>query len=180
MLKRFQANKRIVVAMFLVVLAVMAFDYFTGSRGWNAGGQFWIWRSGLEWPATINNLLAEIWFAQFIALLFLPVILLLGRRVSRRMFATWAIVASILLFSFSWQAYHRINQNYYNPGDFSYVLHDGPQFFKPVYNADDIDPTLQSVFPYFLINEVSLLAIVFIVLIGSHYLTVDGGKTGKP
>jgi hypothetical protein len=160
------ADKRVIKFFFLLLIIVMAVDYVLGV----VNGRmhfvdqtlgFDLWYGALQGPAALNHVLEEIWFAETIALILIPVIWLVMRlRVTKNMFP-WLFLGVVMLVSFSFNVYrHIVNNPFHYPLDLQYVIHQGSGFYSSY--GDSIDPLLASVWEYLLRAQIGVV-VAFLV-----------------
>lgn len=157
-----------IVIFFLLVILIVVIDELVGgivtavyhNNGWQ-WGSFTLYQRGLTFAPALNGLIQEVWFAETVALIFMPLLLYVCRRRIRACLLPWVLVSLWMIFGvfvhYS-DTTSLFNQSSIPAPNATYVLHSGAEmYFSP--NNTIFDDTLQSELPNFLEAQLVPLAI---------------------
>jgi len=117
---------------------------------WNWGAHQFLGYTGLRGAAVYNNTLQEIWFAETIAFILAPLILIwLYRRFDFKFWTPWIVTGLVAIFAV-FANFDRVysRNSAVGPPQFTEILHDGAS--SPIHKSMDTDYMLESVFWEFL------------------------------
>jgi lysylphosphatidylglycerol synthetase-like protein (DUF2156 family) len=142
------------ILLLLLIIVIMAVDRLLSRFSFNSAGNYILHIDELQGLVAFNSILEEIWFAETIAIIIFPIVLLLFRKkwqLKTHLFP-WCIAAIVMLagaVGTGISIHDRIVNGFYreSPNDLSLSIHHGASYF-PAYVEDD--PFLFSILPAFL------------------------------
>ena len=130
-------------------------DKLLGRFSFDQAGNYSFYSGMLESYEAFNELIQEIWFAETITIILLPLILILVNKKSNTKLLFTCVIAAIVMIFGVIDRFETFRQEFKNTMPDAYAIHTGASYF-PLYE-DSIDPTLQSVAPYFLRAQIPIL-----------------------
>ena len=156
----------------------------------NGNSTLWRWGSpgiyegGLQPNAAFNSLWHELWFAEALAFIIMPVVLWKYQKHKRRKILPWILTGALALAGMvsTFLNYHSTAVTPDNPypvnSNYAELLHNGPTipFYTVPFNTIFAgDPALESEFPDFIISQAPYAAVLIIgYLLFGRRATIKG------
>ena len=148
--------KKTLFLLFGLVVAVLLLDAVLYVLDAPFTGGFQLFTAGLTYPANLNSFIREIWFAETIACIFLPVALYVFRKRIHTPVLPWLLVTVVMLAG----VVDMLSGTYGQPHhhlDLAYVLHGGASY---LHVPGEYDTLLDSIAPHFLRAQLPIIAAI--------------------